>query len=160
MATYQPPAQRYREIAIKTANPLQLVVILYDGAIQALQEAQGHLQQKNIPQRARCLNRAIAIISELQACLNFKEGHEIAGSLDRLYNYMKNRVFQANVQQDPEMMTEVILLLENLRTAWRELARQGQAPGASPAALTNADSGVLNSSVAEPNQPTGVNICG
>jgi flagellar protein FliS len=114
-------AHRYREVAVKTANPLQLVVILYDGAIHALKQAQEHMRRKDISARARCISRSVAIISELQACLNFKEGGEIAGSLDRLYDYMKQRVFKANVDQRPEPLAEVVVLLENLRSAWSEL---------------------------------------
>jgi flagellar protein FliS len=117
-------AHRYREVAVKTANPLQLVVILYDAAIHALQQAQEHIKRKDIAGRARCLNRSLAIISELQACLNFKEGGEIADSLDRLYNYVKQRIFKANVEQRAEPLAEVVTLLENLRSAWGELVAQ------------------------------------
>ena len=117
-------AHRYREVAVKTANPLQLVVILYDAAIHALQQAQEHIERRDIAGRARSLNRSLAIISELQACLNFKEGGEIADSLDRLYNYVKQRIFRANVEQRAEPLSEVVTLLENLRSAWNELVAQ------------------------------------
>ena len=122
----QPLAYRYRDVAIRTANPLQLIVILYDGAIHALKEAQEHLKRKDIARRARCINRATSVISELQASLNFKEGGEIALSLDRLYNYMKQQIFRANVEQNIEPLAEVGNLLEGLRSAWCELAAQAQ----------------------------------
>jgi flagellar protein FliS len=122
MHSSQRPAGRYREVAIKTANPLQLVVMLYDGAIQSLNEAGEHLNRNDIARRARCTNRAVAIISELQACLNFQDGGDIAGSLDRLYTYMKHQIFKANVEKRPEPLAEVAGLLANLRSAWRELA--------------------------------------
>ena len=48
MGVSHPYANRYKEVAIKTASPLQLIVILYDGAIHALQEAQQHLKAKSI----------------------------------------------------------------------------------------------------------------
>ncbi|HYK88170.1 MAG TPA: flagellar export chaperone FliS [Acidobacteriota bacterium] len=126
MAANQPLAHRYREVAVKTANPLQLVVILYDAAINALQQAQGHIRSKDIARRAGSLNHSVAIISELQACLNFQEGGQIAHSLDRLYNYMKHRIFTANIEQRCEPLAEVISLLENLRAAWGELVTQHQ----------------------------------
>jgi flagellar protein FliS len=130
MHSSQRPAGRYREVAIKTANPLQLVVMLYDGAIQSLNEAGEHLKRNDIARRARCTNRAVAIISELQACLNFRDGGEIAASLDRLYAYMKQQIFKANVEKRPEPLAEVAGLLENLRSAWRELAIK--TPAAAP----------------------------
>ncbi len=122
MAAYQNPALRYREVAVRTANPLQLIIMLYDAAICSLQEAQHHIHNKNIAARARSVNKCISIISELQSCLNLKAGGEIANSLDRLYDYMKRRIFAANVQQSSEPLSEVEALLENLRSAWREIA--------------------------------------
>jgi len=122
MSAHQPVANRYKEIAITTANPLQLVVMLYDGAIHSLQEAQEHLRRKDISSRSRCVNRAIAIVSELQSCLNFQDGGNIAVSLDRLYSYMKQRIFMGNLQQKPEPLAEVVVLLESLRSAWGEVA--------------------------------------
>ncbi len=121
-------ANKYKEVAIKTATPLQLVVILYDGAIQALTEAQEHINQRDIAGRARCINRSVAIISELQASLNFNVDGGIASSLDRLYNYMKQRIFKANIDQSVEPLSEVTMLLGNLRSAWNTLATQTQMP--------------------------------
>jgi len=129
MGSNAPLANRYREVAIKTANPIQLIVILYDGAIQSLQEAREHIKGKDIANRSRCLNRSVAIISELQASLNFNVGGDIAGSLDRLYTYMKQRIFEASVEQTIEPLNHVLGLLDNLRAAWGELACQANNAG-------------------------------
>jgi len=116
-------AIQYRETAIRTANPLELVVMLYEGAIQSLRQAQTCMLGKDIAGRSRAVNRATAMISELQASLSFEHGGEIATSLDRLYTYMKERIFKGNVEQDPKYLAEVVRLLENLNSAWSELAR-------------------------------------
>lgn len=132
MAGYQSPAHRYREIAITTANPLQLVVMLYDAAIHSAQEAQEHLRNGSIDGRSRSINKCIAVISELQMCLDMKAGGEIAGSLDRLYDYMKRGLVRANAEQSIAPLTEIEALLDNLRSAWRELVAQNpgdSAPG-------------------------------
>ncbi|HSW39682.1 MAG TPA: flagellar export chaperone FliS [Acidobacteriota bacterium] len=115
------PAQRYRETAITTANPVQLVVILYDAAICSLQEARRRIEHKDIEGRARAINKSISLISEMQSSLNHKDGGEIAVSLDRLYDYMKRTLFQANVQQNARLLAEVEALLENLVGAWRAI---------------------------------------
>ena len=122
----QSPAHRYREVAVKTANPLQLVVMLYDAAICSIQEARAQIDQKDIAGRSRSINRCISIISELQSCLNHSAGGQIANSLDRLYDYMKRRIFRANVDQSVQPLKEVEVLLENLRSAWGELAANAQ----------------------------------
>jgi flagellar protein FliS len=127
MAAYQNPAHKYREIAVKTANPLQLVVMLYDAAITCMQEAQAHVHNKNISGRARAINKCISIISELQSCLDLKAGGEIASSLNRLYDYMKRRIFTANVEQSAQPLMEVEGLLGNLRSAWTELIAKSNA---------------------------------
>jgi flagellar protein FliS len=134
MSGYQSLAHRYREVAIKTASPLQLVVMLYDAAICCIQEARGQMERRDIAGRSRSVNQCISIISELQACLNLKAGGEIASSLNRLYDYMKGRIFRANVEQSSQPLTEVETLLENLRSAWVELV--GQAPASSKPAAT------------------------
>jgi flagellar protein FliS len=146
MAGNQSYAHRYREVAVKTANPLQLVVMLYDAAICSLQEARGHIDRKNIAGRSRSLNKCISIISELQSCLNLKAGGEIANSLDRLYDYMKRRIFTANVEQSVQPLFEIETLLENLRSAWGEIA--GQTSGASVPANGQdlQDQGILGTS--------------
>ncbi len=150
----QPPASRYREVAVKTANPLQLVVMLYDGAIQALKEAQDHLARRDIPKRARCINRAVAILSELQASLNFSNGGAIAHSLDRLYTYMKQQIFTGNLEMNGEPLAEVVTLLENLRSAWGEIAGQAQPQP------TTTDPGMLNDGTTGSFQLAGLNISG
>ena len=121
---------RYREVAIKTANPLQLIVMLYDAAICSIQEAKVQMGRKDIAGRSRSVNKSIAIISELQSCLNLKAGGEIASSLNRLYDYMKRRIFKANVEQSIQPLDEIEALLENLRSAWSELAVQSQGAAA------------------------------
>lgn len=120
----QSTANRYREVAIKTATPLQLIVILYEAAINALQEARERIDRGDIAGRSRCINKSIAIISELQACLNLKEGGEIASSLDSLYDYMKHRLFKANVEQSVNPLSETESLLENLSSAWKQLVNE------------------------------------
>ncbi len=127
MATKNPPPCRYRETEIRTANPLQLVVILYDGAIQGLQEAREQLRRGDIEARTRVLNRTMAIISELQASLNLEAGGQIARSLESLYAYMNRRIFEASFGQTAGPLDEVISLLTTLRSAWADLSQQGLA---------------------------------
>jgi len=133
MPEYESLAHRYREIAVKTASPLQLIVILYDAAVCSVQEARKQMDCRDIAGRSRSINKCIAIISELQSCLNPEAGGEIAASLDRLYDYMKRTAFLASVNQDNQPLVEIESLLDNLRCAWAELANQACA-AATPAA--------------------------
>jgi flagellar protein FliS len=117
-------AHKYQEVEVKTASATELVVLLYDAAIASLQKAQEHLAVRDIAGRVRCLNKAISILTELQANLNFEAGGEIAFSLERLYGYMKDRIFQANLHQDAAPLKEMVRLLSGLRASWAEVARK------------------------------------
>jgi len=115
-------ARQYREIDVKTATPLQLIVMLYDTAIISVEEALGHMDRKDIASRSRSINHCGSILTELQSCLDRKAGGEIAASLDRLYDYMKRILSQANAEQNPALLREAKGLLENLRSAWRQIS--------------------------------------
>jgi flagellar protein FliS len=132
MASNQYYAHRYREIAINTANPLQLVVMLYDAAICSIQEARAHMEKNNIAERSKSLNKCISIITELQACLDHNAGGEIASSLDSLYNFMKRNILKASFEQSTQPLVETEALLVNLLSAWRQLVAQPSAPAAYP----------------------------
>jgi len=114
-------ANRYQEVDASTATPLHLVVMLYDAAICSLEEARGYMERKDISGRSRAINKCSAILSELQASLNLGEGGDIASSLNRLYDYMKITLLRAAAEQDPDLVVEVLGLLESLRTAWRQI---------------------------------------
>ncbi len=124
MSGYQSLAHRYRDMAIKTASPLQLIVMLYDAAICSIKEAQEQMSSRNIAARSRSINKCIRIISELQSSLNRKAGGEIASHLYGLYDYMTRTLFRANADQSGQALTEIEALLENLRSAWVELVNQ------------------------------------
>ena len=158
MSETQLLAHRYREVAIRTANPLQLVVMLYDAAICSTKEAREHMERKDIAGRSKSINRCISIISELQSCLNLQAGGDIASSLNRLYDYMKRSLFKANVEQSVQPLTEVEVLLENIRSAWNELAAQNNGLS-DPAAAKQAQGGRMPvTPPAATLQPKSVNI--
>lgn len=158
MAGNESLAHRYNEIAIKTANPLQLVVMLYDAAIRSLREAQNHIREKNIEARTKELNQCLSIISELQGCLNIKKGGEIANSLNRLYDYMKRRIFKANIDQSMQPLTEVEGLLENLRSAWGELVEKSLLEAKPAGNLKLAEHEMFGAGNAQPAQTKTLNI--
>lgn len=158
MAGNESLAYRYKEVAVKTANPLQLVVMLYDAAILSLQKARNHMERKDIEGRSKALNHCISIISELQACLNLKEGGEIASSLDRLYDYMKRRIIKANVDQSVQPLKEIEGLLENLCSAWRELVKKSPVSEKTDIKPRILDSKMVSSGKPAAAQPKTLNI--
>jgi flagellar protein FliS len=80
-------------------------------------------------EKAQLLHRAVAIIDELRNSLNFKAGGAIATNLDSLYEYMCQRIMQANAANKPEWLDEVSRLLGEIRAAWLQISAQGRNAG-------------------------------
>jgi flagellar protein FliS len=125
----------YRRMEVQTADQFELVLILYKGAISSLRAAQQGLKDKNVEKRVNGINRSIAMIGELQAALDFEKGGTIAASLNRLYNYMLQRLSLANSRQENAPIEEVIGLLSTLHSAWAE-ARELHNGSATPSLAT------------------------
>ncbi|MFM0647888.1 MULTISPECIES: flagellar export chaperone FliS [Burkholderiaceae] len=132
-------ANAYARVGVETgvmgASPHRLIVMLYQGARQAIAQARMHLQQGNVPARGEAIGKAIQIVeSGLQQSLNVDAGGEIAERLDALYGYMSRRLLEANVKQSEAMLVEVDGLLATLEEAWigiaPEIARMAVQPAA------------------------------
>ena len=109
----------YRENSISTQSPGNLVVMLYDGAVKFLEKAVIALNEKDHQRKADCINRASAIIEELNLNLDMEVGGEIALSLRRLYVFMLRHLNQAVPKSDSDMIHNVIRLLKDLNESWR-----------------------------------------
>ncbi len=136
-------ANAYRAIGIETgvaaADPLGLIVMLYDGAIQAIVRAENCHVQGEIEARGTWTSKAIDIVDQgLAASLDKRVGGALAESLAALYEYMGRRLFAANLNGDRAIYAEVRSLLGELRESWIAL-RRSQAGGASP---TGVDFGI------------------
>jgi|SRR5690349_6358386 flagellar secretion chaperone FliS len=109
--------QAYREAAVMTASPEQLVVMLYDGAGRFLRQAEGSMSQGAWLQAGERLTRAEAILDELLATLDMDAG-EIAERLQAIYIFCKTRLIEARIERDPVRIEQVARLMAELRGAW------------------------------------------
>lgn len=116
----------YQQVEVNTCNKLQLVVMLYDGAIRFLSEARTAILTKNVRAKAVALDRALAIIGELQSTLQLEEGGDVAASLNSLYNYMNESLLLASAEMDAKPVDHVIRLLKTLNSAWTEIAQKAE----------------------------------
>ena len=115
-------AEAYRQTEAKSRSPLELVVMLYDGALRFVGEAAEAHAKRNISARARAISKTIAILGELQSTLNVKEGGEVAIELDKLYTYIQGRLLDVSMKQDISGLTETQKLLTTLRDGWAQIA--------------------------------------
>ena len=116
----------YQQVEVNTCNKLQLVVMLYDGAIRFLGEARTAILNKDVRAKAVALDRALAIIGELQSTLQLEDGGDVAASLNSLYNYMNESLLLASAKMDAKPVDHVIQLLKTLNSAWTEIARKAE----------------------------------
>ncbi len=116
---YSPSA--YRQSAILTATPEQLVVMLYDGARRFLGQATVAMRAGDVENSHLKLRRAEAIIAHLQETLDHDQG-EVAGRLQAIYLFCGRHLNEARIQRDPQKIEEVDSLLGELRSAWSAVA--------------------------------------
>jgi flagellar protein FliS len=111
---------------------MQLVVMLYDGALRFLSEAKAAQAIGDMPRRAHALRRVAAIIAECHSTLDLERGGAVAAELDRLYSYISARLLDITVKKDATAIDEIHKLLAPLRNAWADATAQGVISGATP----------------------------
>jgi len=110
------PYQQYKENAILTASPEELVLMLYNGIIRFIDEAKTALQKKDYVETNAKIQRAQDIITELMLTLDMN--YDISKNLYNLYDYMLRRLIDANVKKDIEILDEVRGFAVELRDTW------------------------------------------
>ena len=119
-------ANRYLADKVNTASPAELIGMLYDAGVVAMQAGQAAVEARQAGDAHRHLVRAQNIVTELRCSLDLSAG-EIAQNLDRLYEFLGRRLVTANVEKNAGIVAECIGIFTPLRDAWRE-ACLGRAP--------------------------------
>ena len=115
-------AEAYRQTEARSRSPLELVVMLYDGALRFVGEAIDADAARQIARRGQAISKTIAIVGELQSTLNVESGGQLAVELDKLYGYMQQRLLDVTLKKDTNALKEVQKLLTTLRDAWSQIS--------------------------------------
>jgi flagellar secretion chaperone FliS len=113
---------QYRTNQAQTASPARVVVQFYDGALRFIRLGAQALAVRDYATKGRHLSRAHEIVSELQANLDPTRAPELCAELNRLYVYVLECITAANMKGDAKHLAPAIKVLEELRTAWAQLA--------------------------------------
>ncbi|ADU95616.1 flagellar export chaperone FliS [Geobacillus sp. Y412MC52] len=108
-------------------NSQQLTALLYEGLMECLEEAIAALEQKDYWKANKQLQKGNDILRRLGAGLRYDAGI-IAHQLDALYNYMAERLIEANMKKDVKIVREVLQLTTTIATAWNEALKSGASP--------------------------------
>lgn len=121
-------AQQYAKLnkstAVEEATPHQLIQMLYQGALDSLQQAMGHMERKDFEAKGKSVGRAISIVGGLQGFLDHEKGGDIARNLDNLYEYMMLRLYEATSENDQDKLREVAGLLRQIKEGWDGIAEE------------------------------------
>lgn len=109
------------------ANKVELIQMLFDGLIESLMSAKGHIEHNAIAEKGKSLARANRILFGLQGALDFEKGGDLANNLNELYSYITRRLLHINLHNDLQALAEVHGLMNEIRQAWRDV------PGLLPA---------------------------
>ena len=111
------PARTYLRNRILNASPMELIIILYEGAITALKKAKECAAVKDRPRMCEQVIRAQDMVRELRNALDMTRG-EIAEGLYRLYTFMVQRLIKANLEKEVKYIDEVLTMLADLKNTW------------------------------------------
>ena len=103
---------------VASANNVQLIQMLFDGLLESLVAARGHIQHRNINEKSKAIARASRIVLGLQGALDFEKGGDLAANLNELYSYVTRRLFHVNAHNDLAVLDEIHGLMKEIRDAW------------------------------------------
>jgi len=103
------------------ASPHQLILMLFDGAIESLSMTIGAIQHKNIEMRGKQSTRAITIINGMRDCLDMNSESELSDNLYSLYQYMAQELFRAAFKNDAETIQNIQTMLKDIRGSWEKI---------------------------------------
>ena len=111
--------EAYLENQVLTASPLELVRLLYRGALDYVAQARCCLKAGDIAGRSTAIDRTQAVLEELRVSLDPNAATEITRNLSALYIYMRQRLTEANLLQKDAPLAETESLLATLYDAWK-----------------------------------------
>ncbi len=131
-------AEQYRKVGVSTkvvdADPHKLVALLFEGAGERIRRAEAFLAQGDQAMKGKAIGEACAIIGHLNGSLDHEAGGEIAGNLSALYDYVIQRLTEANLNNDVLALQESLSLMGEIESAWNAIPPdQRQRPAATGA---------------------------
>lgn len=106
---------------VATANNVELIQMLFDGFLDTLMQARGHIENHAIEAKSNALAKAGRIVVGLQGALDFERGGELAQNLNELYGYVLRRLFVVNARNDLTVLDEIHGLVKEVSEAWQSL---------------------------------------
>jgi flagellar protein FliS len=131
-------ANTYQQHDIETADPLSLIVRVFNLGSLHVARARAALASGDIAAKGRAVHHVSRCLTLLQGTLKMDEGGEVARNLDRLYTYLNLRLSEAHINNDDDAFAEIAGHLTELGAAWRQAAAAQGSPAQPEAAASAA----------------------
>ena len=117
----------YANNRIMTASPAELTLMLYEGAIKFCNIAIAAIEKRDIEKAHNNIVKVENIITEFQSTLDHK--YPVAKDFDNVYRYLQERLLEANLKKDKEILEEILGHLRTMRDTWREIMQKANVYG-------------------------------
>lgn len=111
---------------VATADPHKLTLMLLQGALDRIAYAKGAMERKDFQAKSDFISKASAIVMHLRDTLDLEVGGEVADNMFALYNYMVERLGDAHIKNDLNILDEVSSLLSPIRDAWVQIPEEAK----------------------------------
>ena len=122
MATMQSAYATYQNSKIMTATPAELTLMLYEGAIKFCNIAIMGVEQKDIQKAHTNIRKVQNIIAEFRTTLN--HSYPVAKDFENVYSYLSDRLVEANIKKDKDLLEEALGQIRTMRDLWKEVMRK------------------------------------
>lgn len=112
---------KYLEMKISNMGQKELIVFLYESAINLMEEAKVTINKGDVPETHQRLNRARNIFLHLLSTLNLEAGGDFAKKLSALYSYFVEKITMANSTNDIQELDDIIPIVNDIKEAWQNL---------------------------------------
>ena len=111
----------YKKTVIETTDKVQIVLMLYDGALNHLKRAKFKISSGDNISKGHHFSKATSIVGELSNVLDMEKGGDISANLRRLYDFVQQRLLYANMHNDLKALEEAENVLNTIRGGWKEM---------------------------------------
>ncbi len=118
---------QYKQNSVNTAQPEELVLMLYNGLIKFIMRGREAIISGNIEEANRSIVRAQEIVHEFLSTLD--RSYEVSKGLEAMYEYMYRRLLEANVSKDLTILEEILGYAKEFRDTWEEAMKIAKRPG-------------------------------
>lgn len=120
---------RYQSVDISSriegATPHQLVQIMYEELLKALDAMAFATSRGDYVQRGQHQSKVLAVLTGLETSLDFDKGGQIAVDLVAIYRETRRLVIAGGREGDARPVTQAREMIQEIASAWEEIGRRG-----------------------------------